>query len=71
MTFHNLVDVLHAEIIAAHFTPTEIREAAMLAQILYEERRPFIFREEDFPTVEDRQRWLRQDRPGRPNDPTT
>jgi hypothetical protein len=39
--FHQLVDTLHALISQAEFTPTEIREAAMLAQILYEERRGF------------------------------
>jgi hypothetical protein len=38
--FHHVVDMLQAMIDAAEFTPTEIREAAMLAQIMYEERRP-------------------------------
>jgi hypothetical protein len=38
--FRALVDVLYHHIEAAHFTPTEIREAAILAQIRYEERRP-------------------------------
>jgi hypothetical protein len=38
--FHALVDALHHHIREARFTPTEIREAAMLAQIFYEERHP-------------------------------
>lgn len=38
--FHTLVDTMCAAIERAEFTPTEIREAAMLAQIIYEERRP-------------------------------
>ena len=35
--FRNLVDLFHNYIREANFTPTEIREAAMLAQIMYEE----------------------------------
>ena len=35
--FRNLVDMMRAAIENAEFTPSEIREAAMLAQILYEE----------------------------------
>ena len=38
--FHQLVDMLHSQIVEARFTPTEIREAAMLAQIMYEELNP-------------------------------
>jgi len=38
--FHQLVKLLHAQIEKGDFTPTEIREAAMLAQIIYEERNP-------------------------------
>jgi len=38
--FRTLVDTLWAVIERAEFTPTEIRQAAMLAQILYEDRRP-------------------------------
>lgn len=38
-TFRQLVDMLYASIDNAQFTPSEIREAAMLAHILYEERR--------------------------------
>jgi hypothetical protein len=43
--FHALVDVLYAHVEQGQFTPTEIREAAMLAQIKYEERhlRPIQF----------------------------
>jgi len=37
--FRQLVDTLYLTIDAAQFTPTEIREAAMLAQIRYEEIR--------------------------------
>ncbi len=37
--FRQLVDFLYSSIDQAQFTPTEIREAAMLAHILYEERR--------------------------------
>lgn len=36
-TFRALVDMMRAAIERAEFTPSEIREAAMLAQILYEE----------------------------------
>lgn len=47
--FRMLVDLLTAELEKAQFTPTEIREAAMLAQIMYEDRhpRPTIFTRED------------------------
>lgn len=38
--FHNLVQQLLAGIMAAQFTPTEIREAALLAQIIYERMQP-------------------------------
>ncbi len=36
-TFRALVDMMRAAINNAEFTPSEIREAAMLAQIFYEE----------------------------------
>lgn len=47
--FHSLVDTLVAAIERGQFTPNETREAAMLAQILYEERnpRPMIFTKHD------------------------
>lgn len=47
--FRNLVDVLQNELERGQYTPTEIREAAMLAQILYEERhvRPTTFTRND------------------------
>ena len=47
--FHNLVDMMQAMIHRADFTPTEMREAAMLAQIIYEERnpRPVVFSRAD------------------------
>jgi len=38
--FRRLVDTLWAIVEQAQYTPTEIRQAAMLAQILYEEHRP-------------------------------
>ena len=49
--FAQLVDMLYAAIDQADFTPTEIREAAMLAQIRYEEIRirPLIY-EAGWPT---------------------
>lgn len=34
--FHRLVDMMHNEIINARYTPSELREAAMLAAIHYE-----------------------------------
>lgn len=37
--FRQLVDLMYSYIDHAQFTPSEIREAAMLAHILYEERR--------------------------------
>jgi hypothetical protein len=37
--FRALVDAMYVYIDSAQFSPTEIREAAMLAHILYEERR--------------------------------
>lgn len=48
--FRQLVDLLYSTIDNAHFSPTEIREAAMLAHILYEERRikPMIVTDETF-----------------------
>lgn len=50
--FHRLVDVLLSAIQGAVYTPTEIREAAMLAQIIYEERsvrRPIMAMDKPFP----------------------
>lgn len=44
-TFHALVDAIEAVIHEAKYTPTEVREAAVLACIHYEETRlshPFI-----------------------------
>ncbi len=38
--FHALVDMMLSVIMNGEFTPTEIREAAMLAQIRYEEIKP-------------------------------
>jgi hypothetical protein len=37
VAFRTLVDSMRAAIDHAEFTPSEIREAAMLAQIIYEE----------------------------------
>jgi hypothetical protein len=34
--FHHLVDTLFQQIIVSNFTPTELREAVMLAAIKYE-----------------------------------
>lgn len=47
--FHSMVDMLLSHIHEARFTPTEIREAAMLAQIMYEESnpRPAVFTKKD------------------------
>lgn len=36
--FHALVDAIYQWVVAAKFTPTEVREAAMLAAIQYETR---------------------------------
>jgi len=41
--YKRLVDVLICEIHDCHFTPSEIREAAILASIIYEERNPFVY----------------------------
>jgi hypothetical protein len=38
--FHSIVDLLCMELERGQYTPTEVREAAMLAQIMYEERQP-------------------------------
>lgn len=38
--FAQMVDVMRCWIEQLKTTPTEVREAAMLAQILYEERKP-------------------------------
>lgn len=40
--FHRLVQALLTEIETASVTPTEVREAAMVAQVIFESRRPFI-----------------------------
>jgi hypothetical protein len=43
--FHALVDAIHAYLRAAEYTPSEVRQAAMLACIHYERyqvHRPFI-----------------------------
>lgn len=47
--FSRIVDMMLAVIMEGQFTPTEIREAAMLAQIRYEELfpRPIVFSKED------------------------
>ena len=37
--FRQLVDMMYSAIDQAQFSPSEIREAAMLAHIIYEERR--------------------------------
>ncbi len=50
--FHHLVEILRHELEAARMTPTEVREAAMFAQILYEQRNP-----RAFPTWPD-PRWI-------------
>ena len=38
--FRRLVDLMHGVLEEGTYTPTEIREAAMLAQILHEDRHP-------------------------------
>jgi len=47
--FQHLVDMMRYVIDRGEFTPTEIREAAMLAQIMYEELnpRPVVFTKDD------------------------
>ena len=49
--YHQLVEAMHAQIDACHFTPSEMREAAVLACILYEERhiRAFSIRMAEIP----------------------
>lgn len=39
-TFHVLVDLLRAAITGNDYTPTEVREAAMLAAVMVEQSRP-------------------------------
>ena len=39
-TFHAYVDMMRKAIVELHLTPGEVREAAMLAAIIEEERRP-------------------------------
>ena len=44
--FHSLVDTLTSILLEGRYTPTEVREAAMLAQLKYESMtppRPVIF----------------------------
>ena len=41
--FHYLVHVLLDELQAARYTPTELREACILAATIHEERRPVSF----------------------------
>lgn len=36
--YHQLVDVMVSMIVQAKYTPSEMREAAILASIIYEER---------------------------------
>lgn len=58
--FRQLVDLLYSQIDNAQFSPTEIREAAMLAHILYEERRlkPMMFADpEMLREIRDKERW--------------
>lgn len=38
--FHRLTDLLYHELRQGYLTPTEIREAALLAQIRFEEEHP-------------------------------
>ena len=38
--FHALVHILYQELLKGEYTPTEVREAALMAQILYEQKRP-------------------------------
>ena len=40
-TYKSLVDALVQHIMAARVTPSEVREAALLACIIYEESKPF------------------------------
>lgn len=44
--FHELVESLYAAIDNLQLTPTEIREAAMLAMLKYEQRRPSVYARE-------------------------
>lgn len=48
--FRTMVDTLTWAIESGHITPTEAREAAMLAQLTYEERhaRPVVFTRDQF-----------------------
>ncbi len=36
--FHNLVDMVYTGIVQMDYTPSEVRSAAMLGAIMYEER---------------------------------
>ena len=43
--FHDLVEMLVSHMEQCNTTPTEIREVAMFAQMLFEDRHPWIMRE--------------------------
>lgn len=47
--FHALVDMLQAQLHGGNYTPTELREAVMLAATLYENThiRPLIFTKQE------------------------
>src|SRR4051812_45974744 len=50
--FHRLVELLYLELQNGALTPTEIREAAVLAQIRYEQERPRLL-PKDEPTLDE------------------
>ena len=54
--FHTVVDQMRALLIGARLTPSEVREAAMLACIMEEERRP----REPFTTSDEEMEILRR-----------
>jgi hypothetical protein len=60
-TFKAFVEIMTAGIRQLKLTPSEMREAAMLASIITEERRPFfLIKDGDelrFPTDEERRRY--------------
>lgn len=55
--FHRLVDVMLHELETAQVTPTEVREAAMVAQMLFESRHARLFYPD--PWLAD---WVREER---------